>query len=634
LERRCIVLYKFANCRGVDATETQKHGISRKNYHSVHPLIKSADFMSKTFAEKIFGAEKGAIVFARPDIILSHDNTSSIYSTFKKMGGTVPANPDTLLITLDHNAPPTNSKLANDYQVIRNLVEQFGIKKFHDVGDGICHQLMANYARPKMIIVGSDSHTSTAGAFNAFAAGIDRTETAGLWKQGETWFRVPETFRITLNGKLGKGVYAKDLALWIIGMIGSSGADYMSIEYHGEGVKTLTIADRMVLCNLASEMGAKNAVFPADEVLEKHLGQKTEGIWADADATYSREIVIDLASVFPVVAAPHHVDNVKAVSEVQGTKIQEALVGTCTNGRIEDLREAAGVMKGQKLPKYMQMLIIPASKEIYKQAMKEGLIEIFMDAGANVLSASCGPCLGTGQGIPADGYNVISTANRNFKGRMGNNMAGIYLASPATVAISALKGEITDPRNIISGDKYPYKAEQSATVDIKSGDDRFAGGTWNYADVDNLNTDQMFAGNLTYNINSSEGDKILPYLFKGFDDSFAERVKTGDILMAGANFGCGSSREHPAVGLATAGVKAVICKSVNRIFYRSSVNQGLPIILVPDAVAAYKQGDKVDIDFSKGIVTVGTKEFRFAPLPSKLMDIFQAKGLVNYVKMK
>jgi len=597
-------------------------------------LLNELIMSGKTFAEKILGAEKGSIVFARPDIILSHDNTSSIYSTFKKMGGTALANPDALLITLDHNAPPTNAKLANDYHVIREFVEKFGIKKFHDAGDGICHQLMANYARPGMIIVGSDSHTSTAGAFNAFAAGIDRTETAGLWKQGETWFRVPESIKIILEGSLPKGVFAKDLALWIIGMIGSSGADYLSIEYHGEGVKTLTVSDRMVLSNLASEMGAKNAVFPADAVLEKHLGKITGGIWADADAVYLKEIRIDLATIFPVVAAPHHVDNVKAVSEVQGTKIQQALIGTCTNGRLQDLREAAAVLKGQKVPQFMQLQIIPASKEIFLQAMKEGLIEIFMESGANVLSSSCGPCLGTGQGIPADGDTVISTANRNFKGRMGNNASSVYLASPASVAISALRGEITDPRGITANDKFPYHAPQSATVDIAAGDDRFSDGTWNYADVDNLNTDQMFAGNLTYNVQSSEPDKIMPHLFKGFDNSFSDRVKAGDILMAGSNFGCGSSREHPSVGLAFAGVKAVICKSVNRIFYRSAVNQGLPIILVPEAVDAYIQGDHVDINFEKGLITVGAKEYGFAPLPAKLMEIFTAKGLVNYVKNK
>ncbi|MEI7501062.1 MAG: aconitase/3-isopropylmalate dehydratase large subunit family protein [Bacteroidota bacterium] len=588
----------------------------------------------KTFAEKIFGAEKGSIVFATPNIILSHDNTSSIYSTFKKMGGTTLANPDALLITLDHNAPPTNSKLANEYQVIREFVEKFGIKKFHDVGDGICHQLMSYYAKPKMIIVGSDSHTSTAGAFNAFAAGIDRTETAGLWKQGETWFRVPESVKIILKGKLAHGVFAKDLALWVIGMIGSSGADYMSIEFHGDGVKSLTISDRMTLANLASEMGAKNAVFPADEVLENYLGFKPEGLWADHDATYLKEIEIDLGEVFPVVAAPHHVDNVKAVSEVKGIKIQQALIGTCTNGRLQDLREAATVLKGQQVPNYMQLQIIPASKVIFMQAMKEGLIEIFMEAGANVLSSSCGPCLGTGQGIPADNYNVISTANRNFKGRMGNNASNIYLASPATVAISALKGEITDPRGINANDIYPYHAPQSATLDIKDGENRFDNGTWNYADVDNLNTDQMFAGNLTYNVQSSEPEKIMPYLFKGFDNSFAERVKAGDIIVAGANFGCGSSREHPSVGLAFAGIKAVICKSVNRIFYRSAVNQGLPIILVPEAVQEYKQGEQVVIDFEKGLVFVAARQYSFAPLPLKLLEIFEARGLVNYVKNK
>jgi 3-isopropylmalate dehydratase small subunit len=266
--------------------------------------------------------------------------------------------------------------------------------------------------------------------------------------------------------------------------------------------------------------------------------------------------------------------------------------------------------------------------------MREGLIETFMDSGANVLASSCGPCLGTGQGIPADNTNIISTANRNFKGRMGNNASSVYLASPATVAMSALKGEITDPRGVAVNDIFPYHAPLSATVDIRVGDDRLAGRTWNYADVDNLNTDQMFAGNLTYNVQSSEPEKIMPHLFKGFDDSFSDRVQAGDIIMAGANFGCGSSREHPSVGLAFAGIKAVICKSVNRIFYRSAVNQGLPIILVPEAVEGYRQGDLVDIDFAKGLIFINGKEYSFAPLPSKLMAIFEAKGLVNYVKNK
>jgi homoaconitate hydratase family protein/3-isopropylmalate dehydratase small subunit len=595
--------------------------------------ILNKEIMSgKTFVEKIFNANAGSIVFAKPDIILSHDNTASISKTFEKMGGSKLADPNQILIVLDHNAPPTTSKLANDYNYIRKLTVQKGISKFHDAGKGICHQIMADYAQPGMIIVGSDSHTCTAGAFNAFAAGIDRTETAGLWKQGETWFRVPETIKIELTGKLPSGVYSKDLSLWIIGMIGSSGADYMSIEYHGEGIGSLTVSDRMTIANLASEMGAKNAVFPADTVLENWFDKKITGVWADHDAKYFREITINLNDLFPVVAAPHHVDNVKALSEVQGTKIHQAMIGTCTNGRLEDLREAAKILKGKQIPADVILLVIPASKNIFMKAMEEGLIATFMEAGANVLASSCGPCLGTGQGIPADGFTVISTANRNFKGRMGNKEASIFLASPAAVAHSALTGEITDPRGIKVQDKFPYSIKQSGTVEIKKGDDRFALGTWNYADADNMNTDQMFAGNLTYDVLSSEAEKIMPHLFKGFDESFATRVKSGDIIMAGANFGCGSSREHPAVGLAYAGVKAVICKSVNRIFYRSAVNQGLPIVLVPEAVEAYKQGDIVEVEMEMGIIKIAGREFTFAPLPDKLMKIFKAKGLVNYIK--
>lgn len=586
----------------------------------------------KTFVEKIFEAECGSIVFKKPDIVLTHDNTASIEKTFKKMGGEKVADPNQLLIVLDHNAPPTNAKLANDYKQIRDFVKEQGVEKFHDVGSGICHQIMTEYAQPNYVIVGSDSHTCTAGAFNAFAAGIDRTEAAGLWKQGETWFRVPESIKITLKGKLSQGVYAKDLSLWIIGMIGSSGADYMSIEYHGDGVKTLTIPQRLTLANLASEMGAKNAVFPADEVLDDYMGKKIEGTWADTDATYAKEIEINLNDIFPLVAAPHHVDNVKAVSEVQGTKIDQALVGTCTNGRLEDLKEVAKVLNGKKLPVGMQMLIIPASKEIYMQAMKEGLIEIFMNAGASVLATSCGPCLGTGQGIPADGVNVISTANRNFKGRMGNKESNVYLASPTCVAMSALAGEIVDPRGIQGIDKFPYKIEQSHTIDIKEDENRRNDGTWNYADVDNLNTDLMFAGKHTYNVSSAEPEKIMPLLFEDFDAQFTKNVQAGDIIVAGANFGCGSSREHPAVGLAHAGVKAVIVKSVNRIFYRSSVNQGLPIIVHPEAVDSLQQGDTADINFETGTIRISDKEFKFAPLPEKLMRIFEKKGLVNYLK--
>jgi len=589
--------------------------------------------MNRTFVEKIFNAEAGAIVFRNPDLVLSHDNTASIHGTFLKMNGADINNPDQLLVVLDHNAPPTSAKLATQYQEIRDLVKSKGIQKFYDAGKGICHQILSYHAQPGMLIVGSDSHTCTAGAFNAMAAGIDRTETAGIWKRGQTWFRVPETMKVTLSGALPEGVYAKDISLWIIGMIGSAGANYLSIEYHGEGVANLTISDRMTLANLASEMGAKNAVFPPDKVLSKFLGKPSiNGVWADEDATYIKEIEVNLSELFPLVAAPHQVDNVKAVSEVEGTPLNQGLIGTCTNGRIEDLREAARVLAGKHIKEGFQLLITPASLEIYKQAIHEGVVTTLLDAGANILSPSCGPCLGTGQGIPADGYTVISTANRNFKGRMGNREAEIYLASPATVAHSALSGVITDPRRAHQSNAYPYQKKQNPIVTIQKGEKRKHRGIWNYANVDDLNTDLMFPGHLTYKVLSSDPEAVMPHLFEDFDPSFAENVEPGDIILAGDNFGCGSSREHPAVGLAHAGVQAVIVKSVNRIFYRSSINQGLLLLVHKEVVDSYHEGDQLSVDVQKGEIRLNDHTFYMEPLPGELMQIISRKGLVNWMK--
>jgi 3-isopropylmalate/(R)-2-methylmalate dehydratase large subunit len=587
----------------------------------------------QTFAEKILEAPEGAIVFRKPDIVLTHDNTVSIKKTFEKMGGERIFDPGQMVVVLDHNAPPTNTKLANDYQVIRDFVKAEGIARFYDVGMGVCHQLMANHARPGMIIVGSDSHSCTAGAFNTLAVGTDRTEAAGLYKRGVTWFRVPPSMKITLRGRLRPGVYAKDLSLWIIGKIGTDGANYLSIEYHGEGVATLSIADRMTLTNLASEMGAKNAVFPADDVLARFLGNEMKpGVWADAGATYASEMEIDLAELFPVVAAPHTVENIKAVAEVEGTRIQEAVIGTCTSGRLDDLRIAAQVLDGKKVAAGVQLIVIPASREIYLQAIEEGVLSKLVKAGAIVLASSCGPCLGAGQGIPADGCTVISTANRNFLGRMGNPRASIYLASPATVAASAVAGCITDPRGEKHAEAYKTSHVLRTTLSIPHGENRRFGAVWNYADVDNLNTDQMFSGNLVYNILSSDAPAIVPHLFKGFDGAFAENVQRGDIIIAGDNFGCGSSREHPSVGLAHAGVKAVLVKGVNRIFYRAAINQGLPLIVHREAVEAYEPGAAVDLDFKAGTIRIGSREFHFEPLPEALMGIIEKKGLVNWMR--
>jgi 3-isopropylmalate dehydratase small subunit len=326
------------------------------------------------------------------------------------------------------------------------------------------------------------------------------------------------------------------------------------------------------------------------------------------------------------------VDNIRTVTEVAGTPVQEGLIGTCTNGRIEDLRIAAEILKGKTIVRDFQLVVIPASADIYLQAVEEGIMSILIRAGANVLSASCGPCLGTGQGIPADNHTVISTANRNFPGRMGNNNSAIYLASPATVASTALTGVITLPPGFRPGKAVTFPERESGVkIVIPEGEDRRSGNVWNYADINNLNTDQMFAGNLTYKIQSSDPASIVPHLFKGFDVHFAEAARQGDLIIAGDNFGCGSSREHPAVGLAHIGIRAVIVKSVNRIFFRSAINQGLPVIVHREAVESYTPGSPVGVEFEKGIITIAGKVYPFSPLPGKLQEIIREKGLVKWI---
>ena len=349
-------------------------------------------------------------------------------------------------------------------------------------------------------------------------------------------------------------------------------------------------------------------------------------------AVYRREIKIVLDEIFPVVAAPHHVDNILSVADAAGTIVHEGLIGTCTNGRIEDLRIAAGILKGKKIQNGFQLNVIPASRKIFLEAIEEGIISSFVEAGANLLTPSCGPCLGTGQGIPANSHTVISTANRNFAGRMGNKEASIYLASPATVACSALTGLITDPRKNRGKEKFPFKVSKSEVFSIGKGDLRRSGTVWDYSDVNNLNTDLMFAGKHTYNILSTDAEAIMQHLFEDFDAEFSNNVKAGDIIIAGENFGCGSSREHPSVGLAYAGIKAILVKSVNRIFFRSSINQGLLLIVHEDAVNAYKRGDEIAIAVERGEIRVGSELFNFEQLPEKLKQIIDKKGLVNYMK--
>jgi len=417
--------------------------------------------MGQTFAEKILGKyahEKkvvpGQIVTVRPDHLLMHDNTAPIISKITpelKEFGIYDRNLP--IIVLDHVIPAASEKNAAQHKQIREFVKLYKIRHFYDVGYGVCHQIVLEkgLALPGMVLLGSDSHTCSYGAVDAFSTGIDRTEAAALLLTGETWLKVPQSIKMTLTGTLQKAVTAKDVILHIIGDVSASGADYCSVEFHGD-VRQFSVDDRFTMTNMGVEMGAKNAVFPADTVTTKYLmsigipPSKYKSVDPDADATYDREITYALPEIPPVVAAPHGVDNVKPVTEVEGIEIQQCLLGTCTNGRLSDFKVAATILKGKKVHPTVRLLILPASRQVYLDAVKEGVIETLVTAGGTVLPPGCGPCLGAHQGVLAPGERCISTSNRNFKGRMGCVDAEIYLASPATVAASAIHGKITDPR--------------------------------------------------------------------------------------------------------------------------------------------------------------------------------------------
>ncbi len=397
------------------------------------------------------GVAENEIVFVSPHMTLSHDNSAAISKTFYQITGSDGKvwNPNRIFIDLDHAVPPPDYKKAENHKIIREFVKKQGINHFYDCGSGICHQVLPEegLVPPNVVILGSDSHTTTHGAFGAAGIPIGRTETASVWAIGETWLKVPETMKITFENYLPKDVYAKDIILDIIGHISADGATYKSIEFYGKEIDKLAISDRMTISNMSAEAGAKAGIFPTDKITDEWNNQfdfKYERLAADEDANYEQELSFDLADLTPRVAQPHKVDNVVPVEDLLRTNIDVALLGTCTNGRIEDLRVAADILKEKKIDPNVRLLVYPASRKILHQAIKEEILEILIDAGGQIGIPACGPCLGEYGGTLAPGETAISTANRNFRGRMGTRDAKIYLANPAVVSKSAVAGYITN----------------------------------------------------------------------------------------------------------------------------------------------------------------------------------------------
>jgi homoaconitate hydratase family protein len=415
-------------------------------------------FVGKTLTEKVLGrkagkeVQAGEVITVSPDYVLSHDNSAAIIQEFRKLGVKKVRAPEKIVIVLDHIVPASEEKYAQNHKSIREFVAEQGIPHFFDINAGICHQVLPEqgFALPGKVIVGSDSHTPSYGALGAFATGIGRTETACTWATDEIWLRVPETMRIDLSGRFRAGIFAKDLSLKIIGDHGAEMANYKAIEFAGPAAGDLSVGARLTLANMSAEMGAKNGYFAPDVKTLKWLEGRARGPFvvasSDPDARFESVLAYDLDALEPQVACPHTVDNVKPIGAVAGKPVNQVLIGTCTNGRLEDLEAAAAIFKGRKVHLGVRCLVIPASWEVYREALKSGALAILVDAGCVILNSGCGPCLGAHEGIMAAGEVCLSTSNRNFRGRMGHRDSEIYLASPATAAATAVAGKIADPR--------------------------------------------------------------------------------------------------------------------------------------------------------------------------------------------
>ena len=410
--------------------------------------------MGMTIAEKIIAraaglpeVHAGEIHTVELDYLMSNDGTSHLtVDKYNKLKNPRIEDVKKLVWIVDHNVPCDSPKTAASQKKMRDFAKEHGIDFYE--GEGVCHQVMLEkYVAPGMLIFGADSHTCSYGALGAFGTGVGNTDYLYGMVTGKSWVMTPETLRFNLTGKLQNGATARDLILTIIGMIGANGANYHAMEFGGEGLKNLSISDRIAICNLCVEAGAKTGLMEVDEkvmeYLEEHGGRKPAACFAsDPDAKFEKVYDIDMSTIVPVVAKPHFVDNIAPVSECKGIKINEAFLGSCNNGRIEELRIGAEIIKGKKVAPTVRFLVVPASREVYLQAMKEGLLDIFMEAGAIVMNPNCSVCWGSCQGVIGAGEVLISTGTRNFKGRAGDKDSFVYLASAATVTASAIAGEI------------------------------------------------------------------------------------------------------------------------------------------------------------------------------------------------
>lgn len=655
--------------------------------------------MGQNLIEKIaqkyaFGLDEGEKVFAgsfisiKPAYIMTHDNTGAVIPKFKSIGATKLAFPNQVVHTLDHNVQDTSEKNLEKYKKIEEFSKNMGAD-FYPAGRGIGHQIMCEegYAFPGSMAVASDSHSNMYGGLGCLGTPIVRTDAAAIWATGRTWWQVPPIAKVNLINSFNNGVTGKDLIIALCGYFNNDEVLNFGIEFSGDGVKNLTIDQRLSIANMTTEWGALVGLFPIDEITVNWLKERKEYIEArglagvnsdkngngvhprineksisklinelpllkpDDDAYYSKTITIDLASIEPYVSGPNTVKKMTKVSEIEDkkVKIDKAYLVSCVNSRYEDLVEAAEVLKGNKIAEHVKFYVAAASSEIKEKAVKSGHWQIFLDAGAIELPPSCGPCIGLGTGLLEDGEIGISATNRNFKGRMGSPSAFAYLASPAIVAYSALKGYISGNTNTkkieISANLTASKAPELKIDKVKiiDGFPEIMEGDLLFCYQDNLNTDGIYPGKYTYNDDFTP-EQQAEVVMENYDPFFKEIAKNGDILAGGFNFGTGSSREQAATALKYKGIKLVIAGSFSETYKRNALNNGFLILEVPELITdlkamfgteklTYETKSKIKIDFVNSFICFNEKNYYISPVGKAAQELIVTGGLENWVKL-
>ncbi len=629
----------------------------------------------------------GDYISIKPAYVMTHDNTGAVIPKFKSIGASKLANPRQVVITLDHDIQNKEEKNLTKYKKIEEFAKAMG-SDFYPAGRGIGHQIMIEegYAWPGSMAVASDSHSNMYGGIGCLGTPVVRTDAAAIWATGRTWWQIPPIAKVELKGKLRSGVTGKDIIIALCGYFNNDEVLNHAIEFAGEGIKYLSIDERLSIANMTTEWGALVGLFPIDDVTINWLKQRTkyisqrglEGVPSDADgngkhprvngerislleknidefkadssAFYSKELKIDISSVEPHISGPNTVKKMTAVSEIkkQKVKIDKAYLVSCVNSRLDDISEAAKILHGKRIAEHVKFYIAAASSEVQKESEKRGDWQTLISAGAIPLPPGCGPCIGLGTGLLEDGEVGISATNRNFKGRMGSPKAQAYLASPAVVAASALAGFITSNfeqsnQSIIGEIKInPKPAKEKNSIEIIKGFNSFVEGELIFCNQDNLNTDGIYPGKYTYNDDMTPAQQA-EVVMENYDPEFGKIVEKGNILVGGYNFGTGSSREQAATALKYRGIQLVIAGSFNDIYKRNALNNGFLLIECPEFVDELKEkfgsekltvktGIVVKIDFPKSEMIVGNKTYSTDPVGTAAQELIVTGGLEEWVK--